>query len=78
MIHSEKRSKTYLQLSKMNLYNILVDGHVVAENVTKCDLQHKIEMVRAACNLEYDLRFSKVTHELINNPETIAWIDLWW
>jgi len=62
----------------MNLYKILVDGHVVAENVTKCDLQHKIEMVRAACNLEYDLRFSKVTHELINNPETIAWIDLWW
>jgi len=56
----------------MNLYNILVDGHIVAENVTKCDLQHKIEMVRAACNLEYDLRFSKVTHELINNPETIA------
>ena len=56
----------------MNLYNILVDGHIVAENVTKCDLKHKIEIVRAACNLEYDLIFSKVTHELINNPETIA------
>lgn len=55
----------------MNVYNILVDGKVVAENVEKCDLKHKIEIIEAYCQLEKDLRKSKVTYTL-NKPETIA------
>jgi len=72
MILLGKRSKIYYQLSKMNLYNILVDGEVITEEVRECDLQHKVEMIRAYCNLLPEHRFSKVTYELINNPETIA------
>lgn len=55
----------------MNVYNILVDGHVVAENVQQCDLQHKLDIIKEYCTLEKDLRFSKVTYSL-NKPETIA------
>jgi hypothetical protein len=54
------------------VYNIFVDGEVIAENVLKCDLKHKMEIIRAYCNLLPEHRFSKVTFELINNPETIA------
>jgi hypothetical protein len=53
------------------VYNILVDGYVIAQNVSKCDLKHKVEIIRAYCNLEEDLRFAKVTY-VLNNPETIA------
>jgi len=61
---------------KKTVYNIFVDHEVIAENVLKCDLQHKIEMIRAYCNLLPEHRFSKVTYKPINNTETIAWIDL--
>lgn len=54
------------------MYNIFVDHEVIAENVLKCDLQHKIEMIRAYCNLLPEHRFSKVTYKPINNTETIA------
>jgi hypothetical protein len=56
----------------MNVYDIFVDGKVVAENVNECDLKHKIEIIRAYCNLLPENRFSRVTYEPINNPETIA------
>lgn len=55
----------------MNVYNILVDNHIVAENVLKCDLQHKIDIIRGYCELERDLRYSRITY-VLNNPETIA------
>ena len=55
----------------MNVYNILVDGKVIAENVLKCDLQHKIDIIESYCELERDLRNCKVTY-VLNNPETIA------
>ena len=53
------------------MYNILVDDHVIAENVQECDLKHKIAIIRAYCNLEKDLRFSTVSY-VLNTPETIA------
>lgn len=55
----------------MNVYNILVDGKVIAENVMKCDLQHKIDIIEAYCEIEKDLRNCKVTY-VLNKPETIA------
>jgi hypothetical protein len=55
----------------MNVYNILVDNHVVAENVQQCDLNHKIEIIRAYCDLEKDLWNSRITY-VLNNTETIA------
>jgi len=54
------------------VYNIFVDGEIIAENVLKCDLNHKIEIIRAYCNLLPEHRFSRVTFEPINNTETIA------
>jgi hypothetical protein len=54
------------------VYNIFVDGEVIAENVHKGDLKHKMEIIQAYCNLLPEHRFSKVTFEPINNPETIA------
>lgn len=54
------------------MYNIFVDGEIIAENVSKCDLKHKIEIIRAYCNLLPEHRFSRVTSEPINNTETIA------
>lgn len=53
------------------MYSIFVDGKIIAENVLKCDLDHKIEMIRAACNLFEENRYSLVTYTL-NTPETIA------
>jgi hypothetical protein len=55
----------------MNVYNILVNDHVIAENVRQCDLNHKIEMIRAYCGLERDLWDSRITC-VLNNKETIA------
>jgi hypothetical protein len=56
------------------VYNIFVDGQLIAENVLKCDLKHKIEIIEAYCQLEKDLRNSKVTYDLmnLNSTETIA------
>ena len=54
------------------MYNILVDGKVIAENVLYSDLRDKVEQIRSYCNLFPENRFSKVTYEPINNPETIA------
>ena len=56
-------------------YRILVDGEEIATDVQKGDLQHKVEIVRAYCNLLPEHRFSKVTYEEINK-DTIAWFDL--
>ena len=56
---------------KMNVYNILVDGQVVAENVIEPDLKHKMEIIKEYCTLEEDLRYSVVSYTL-NIPETIA------
>jgi len=58
------------------VYNIFVDGEVIATNVLKCDLNHKVEIIQAYCNLLPEHRFSKITTEPINKPETIAWFDL--
>lgn len=55
----------------MNVYNILVDDNIVAENVNQCDLNHKIEIIRAYCSLEKDLWHSRITY-VLNNTETIA------
>lgn len=55
----------------MNVYKILVDNHVVAENVQQCDLNHKMEIIRAYCDLEKDLWNARITYAL-NNTETIA------
>lgn len=55
----------------MNVYNILVDNYIVAKNVQQCDLNHKIEMIRAYCNLEKDLWNCQITY-VLNNTETIA------
>lgn len=55
----------------MNVYDIFVDDKKVAENVQKCDLQHKIDIIRGYCELEKDLRYSRITYAL-NNTETIA------
>jgi hypothetical protein len=52
-------------------YRILVDGEEIATEVQKGDLQHKVEIVRAYCNLLPEHRFSKVTYEEINK-DTIA------
>lgn len=54
------------------MYNIFVDGEIIAKDVHKGDLKHKMEIIRAYCNLLPEHRFSKVTFEPINNPETIA------
>jgi hypothetical protein len=54
------------------VHNIFVDGELIAENVLSCDLKHKIEIIRAYCNLLPEHRFSRVTSEPINKPETIA------
>ena len=54
------------------MYNIFVDGEVIATNVLKCDLNHKVEIIQAYCNLLPEHRFSKITTEPINKPETIA------
>jgi len=54
------------------VYNIFVDGEVIATNVLKCDLNHKVEIIQAYCNLLPEHRFSKITTEPINKPETIA------
>jgi hypothetical protein len=55
----------------MIVYNILVDGQVVAENVLKCDLRGKMDIIRAYCNLEEDLKYSTISY-VLNTPETIA------
>jgi hypothetical protein len=55
----------------MNVYNIFVDGKIIAKNVQQCDLNHKIEIIRAYCNLDEDLWNSHITYDL-NKPETIA------
>lgn len=56
------------------MYNIFVDNQLIAENVLKCDLKHKIEIIQAYCQLEKDLRNCKITYDSIdlNNTETIA------
>lgn len=54
------------------MFNIFVDGELIAENVSKCDLKHKIEIIQAYCNILSEHRFSRITSEPINNPETIA------
>ena len=56
------------------MYNIFVDGKLIAENVLKCDLKHKIEIIHAYCQLERDLRSCKITYDLadLNTTETIA------
>lgn len=53
------------------MYSILVDNQIVAKDVQKCDLNHKIEMIRAYCNLDRDLWNSQITY-VLNNTETIA------
>jgi hypothetical protein len=55
----------------MNVYKILVDDHVIAENVKQCDLDHKIEIIRSYCSLDRDLWESRITY-VLNNTETIA------
>jgi len=55
----------------MNVYNILVDDNIVARDVQQCDLNHKMEIIRAYCNLEKDLWNVRITYTL-NNTETIA------
>jgi hypothetical protein len=56
------------------VYNIFVDGKLIAENVLKCDLNHKIEIIQAYCQLERDLRNCKITYDFadLNTSETIA------
>jgi hypothetical protein len=55
----------------MSVYNILVDDQIIVENVHQCDLNHKIEMIRAYCSLDKDLWNAQITYTL-NNTETIA------
>jgi hypothetical protein len=50
-------------------YRVLVDGEVIADNVPRVDIQHKVEMVRAYCNLLPEHRFSRVTTELITDGD---------
>ena len=53
------------------MYNIFVNDHLIAENVLKCDLNHKIEIIQYHCKLEKDLQ-NAVISVTLNNSETIA------
>lgn len=56
------------------MYNILVNGEVISENVLKSDIQHKIKIIHEY----YKYNITSQSHEdpiitvVLNKPETIA------
>jgi uncharacterized protein (UPF0218 family) len=56
------------------VYNILVNGDVVSENVLKSDLHHKIKIIHEyyRYNITSQSLENPVITVVLNNPETIA------
>lgn len=70
MILSEMRLKIYLRRLKI-VYNILVNGTIIAENVLRSDVRPKIEIIQQYYRLENSSERPLISVTL-NKPETIA------
>ena len=57
------------------MYNILVNDEIISENVLKSDVTSKVRIIEEYFNT---LGEKAVITVILNKPETIAWIDLWW
>jgi len=74
MILFEMKLRIYLQRWKKIVYNILVNGEIVSENVLKSDIQHKIKIIHEY----YKYSITSQSHEdpiitvVLNKSETIA------
>ena len=53
------------------MYNILVNGEIIAENVLKSDVQHKIRIIQEYYKIEKDPENPAIA-VVLNKPETIA------